>query len=552
MNTHLTSKIYNTDIYVRLSREDGDKIESDSIVNQKEFIKNFLKNKPEFKLHQIRVDDGYTGVNFQRPSFIKMLDDIKAGKVNCVVVKDLSRFGRNYIEAGKYITNIFPFLNVRFIAINDNFDTADIQKNNSQLIYVHFKNLINDAYCNDISVKTRSSLDIKCRNGNFLSAYAPYGYLKSPDNKSKLIIDESVREIVCDIFNWKLAGMSALRIAEKLNNLGVASPMEHKREIGINYKSAQKTHFTALWSAKSVTRILQNKVYIGVLEQHKTTTPNYKIKERVLKPESEWIVVKNNHSPIISEELFYNVQRLMNEDTRVSPKSDSVNLLSGILKCGKCGANMTRKKVISNGKEFYYYICSERKNRKNCVNNVSVSVNKLENAILEMLNMTFSNFIKIQEKVNSVSSLPFRNREIKQLKDEIVKCGEKKEYYQKHSLSLYEDLKSNIINEKDYKALKKMYSDEIEILDKRIDSINKEISVISNNNHSKYLEYAAVNKFENLSRKIIVTFINKIFVYDKKKIEIDFKFQTDYDIMRKYVNKALESSVSFDLIKEAD
>ncbi len=154
--------------------------------------------------------------------------------------------------------------------------------------------------------------------------------------------------------------------------------------------------------------------------------------------------------------------------------------------------------------------------------------------------------------LNSVSSLPFRNREIKQLKDEIVKCGEKKEYYQKHSLSLYEDLKSNIINEKDYKALKKMYSDEIEILDKRIDSINKEISVISNNNHSKYLEYAAVNKFENLSRKIIVTFINKIFVYDKKKIEIDFKFQTDYDIMRKYVNKALESSVSFDLIKEAD
>ncbi len=290
MNTHLTSKIYNTDIYVRLSREDGDKIESYSIVNQKEFIKNFLKNKPEFKLHQIRVDDGYTGVNFQRPSFIKMLDDIKAGKVNCVVVKDLSRFGRNYIEAGKYITNIFPFFNVRFIAINDNFDTADIQKNNSQLIYVHFKNLINDAYCNDISVKTRISLDIKCRNGNFLSAYAPYGYLKSPDNKNKLIIDESVS----DIFNWKLAGMSALRIAERLNSLGIASPMEHKREIGINYKSAQKTHFTALRSAKAVTRILRNKIYIGVLEQHKTTTPNYKIKSRTEKPKDEWIARKQH------------------------------------------------------------------------------------------------------------------------------------------------------------------------------------------------------------------------------------------------------------------
>jgi len=148
--------------------------------------------------------------------------------------------------------------------------------------------------------------------------------------------------------------------------------------------------------------------------------------------------------------------------------------------------------------------------------------------------------------------LPFRNREIKQLKDEIVKCGEKKEYYQKHSLGLYEDLKNNIINEKDYKALKKMYSDEIEIIDKRIESINKEISVISNNNHSKYLEYAESGKFENLSRKIVVTFINKIFIYNKERIEIDFKFQTDYDIMQKYINKALKNSVSFNSIKEAD
>ncbi len=552
MNTHLTPKIYNTDIYVRLSREDGDKIESDSIVNQKEFIKNFLKNKPEFKLHQIRVDDGYTGVNFDRPSFIKMLDDIKAGKVNCVIVKDLSRFGRNYIEAGKYITNIFPFLNVRFIAINDNFDTADIQKNNSQLIYVHFKNLMNDAYCNDISVKTRSSLDVKCRNGNFLSAYAPYGYLKSPENKNKLIIDKSVKNVVCDIFNWKLSGMSALRIAEKLNNLGIASPMEHKREIGIDYKSAQKTHISALWSAKSVTRILRNKIYIGILEHHKTTTPNYKIKQRVLKPESEWIIVENNHNPIISEELFYNVQRLMNEDTRVSPKNENVNLLSGILKCGKCGCNMTRKKVISSGKEFYYYVCSEHKNRKKCDNNVNIPVKKLETTILKALNINFSNFVKAQKMMASVSVLPFYNKEIERLKKEIIKCEDKKEYYQKHSLSLYEDLKSNIINEKDYIAIKEMYTNETENLDKRIERINYEIFIISNNNYSEYAEYAANGKFKKLIRKIAVTFIDRIFVYNKEKIEIDFKFQADYDIIQKYINKALENSVFFDYIKEAD
>ncbi len=543
MNTHLTSKIYNTDIYVRLSREDGDKIESDSIVNQKEFIKNFLKNKPEFKLHQIRVDDGYTGVNFQRPSFIKMLDDIKAGKVNCVVVKDLSRFGRNYIEAGKYITNIFPFLNVRFIAINDNFDTADIQKNNSQLIYVHFKNLMNDAYCNDISVKTRSSLDIKCRNGNFLSAYAPYGYLKSPDNKNKLIIDESVKETVSDIFNWKLAGMSALRIAERLNSLGIASPMEHKREIGIDYKSAQKTHFTALWSAKAVTRILRNKVYIGVLEQHKTTTPNYKIKVRTEKPKDEWIVTENSHEPIIDEKLFYIIQNLMNEDTRVSPKNESLHILSGILKCGKCGCNMTRKKVVSSGREFYYYVCSDNKNRKNCDNSVTISVKKFEKAILEMLNISFLQFTEVQRVMKTISSLPFHNTQINRLNKEIDKNIEQIEINKKYSLGLYEDLKSHLINEKDYKSLKQMYSDRIDGLNLKIEKLKREIDVISSDRYSEYAKYAEKGRFEKLTREVIVTFIDRIFVFGKERIEADFKFQSDYEIMRNYINNVAKNSV---------
>lgn len=367
-----------------------------------------------------------------------MLSDISAGKVNCVIVKDLSRFGRNYIEAGKYITNIFPFLNVRFIAINDNFDTADIQKNNSELIYVHFKNLMNDAYCNDISVKTRSSLDIKCKSGNFLSAYAPYGYLKSPENKNKLIIDDSVKNVICDIFNWNLSGMSPLRIAEKLNSIGVSSSMEHKRETGIQYKSAQKDHFTALWSAKAVTRILRNKIYIGVLEQHKTTTPNYKIKVRTEKPKDEWIVTENSHEPIIDEKLFYTVQSLMNEDTRVSPKNESLHILLGIL---KCGSNMTRKKVVSGGKEFYYYICSDHKNRKSCDNNVSVPMNKLKDTILEMLNISFLQFMEIRNMVETISTLPFHNTQLNRLSNEINKSIEQIELNKKYSLGLYEDKK---------------------------------------------------------------------------------------------------------------
>jgi len=243
----------------------------------------------------------------------------------------------------------------------------------------------------------------------------------------------------------------------------------------------------------------------------------------------------------------------MNEDTRVSPKCEKINVLSGILKCGKCGGNMTRKKIVSGGKEFFYYVCSEHKNKKTCDSKAAVSVDKLETSVLEMLNINFSNFVKIREMLDSVSNLPFQSEELKQLEEKIKKCNEKKEYYQKHSLSLYEDLKNNVINEKDYKALKKMYAEEVEKLDRNIENINKEIFVISSNNRSRYSEYDNNERFESLSGNIAVRFFDKIFVYDKKRIEIDFKFQSDYDIMQKYINKALGNSASFNFMgKGAD
>ncbi|MBR1442211.1 MAG: recombinase family protein, partial [Firmicutes bacterium] len=256
--------IYNADIYLRLSRDDDNKGESNSIVNQKELIKNFLKSKPEIKVNDIKVDDGYTGVNFDRPAFIEMLSEIRSGKVNCVVVKDMSRFGRNYIEVGKYITDVFPFLGVRFIAINDNIDTA-LTETSSELTIFHFKNLLNDAYCNDISIKVRSQLDIKRKNGDFIGSFAPYGYLKSADNKNKLVVDESVRSVIEEIFNLKISGYSALRIADKLNECGIASPMEHKKELGEKFNTVFRKNAVTKWDANSVLRILKNKVYIGTL-----------------------------------------------------------------------------------------------------------------------------------------------------------------------------------------------------------------------------------------------------------------------------------------------
>lgn len=178
METNLNTKIYNADLYLRLSKEDGDKEESDSITNQKELIFEYLKSMEDIRIHEIRVDDGYSGVDSERPAFQQMLEDIKAGKVDCVITKDLSRFGRNHIEVGRYLEKIFPYLGVRFIAINDNYDSAmsDTQTDN---IIIPFKNLINDAYCRDISIKIRSNLEVKRKKGDFVGAFAPYGYRKS-------------------------------------------------------------------------------------------------------------------------------------------------------------------------------------------------------------------------------------------------------------------------------------------------------------------------------------------------------------------------------------
>ena len=182
METNLNTKIYNADIYLRLSKEDGDKEESDSITNQKELIFEYLKSREDIRIHKVRIDDGYSGVNFERPAFQQMLADIKSGKVDCVVTKDLSRFGRNHIEVGKYLEKIFPYLGVRFIAINDHYDSA-LNVGQTDSIIIPFKNLINDAYCRDISIKIRSNLEVKRKKGDFVGAFAPYGYRKLETDK---------------------------------------------------------------------------------------------------------------------------------------------------------------------------------------------------------------------------------------------------------------------------------------------------------------------------------------------------------------------------------
>ena len=222
---------YQATEYLRLSYTENHENESDSIANQKKLIEDYLKGHPDIELVSEKVDDGYSGILFDRPAFQEMMQDITDGKVNCVIVKDLSRLGREYIETGRYLRRIFPAYGVRFIAINDNIDTAHEHAGDD--LNISMKNLINDAYCHDISVKTRSALEVKRKKGDYVGACPVYGYRKSEENRNQLVVDEYAARVVRDIFRAKIDGRSAKRIADELNALGVLSPLAYKISRGL-------------------------------------------------------------------------------------------------------------------------------------------------------------------------------------------------------------------------------------------------------------------------------------------------------------------------------
>ena len=280
---------YKAAIYLRLSKEDGDfsfsgeKLESDSISNQRLLIMDYLKKHPEITVVKEYCDDGFTGANFERPDFNKMMDAVRAGEIDCIVVKDLSRFGREYIGSGEYIQKIFPRLGIRFIAINDHYDNAQPGAADNELV-LPFKNLMNDSYCRDISIKVRSNLEAKRRSGQFVGTRVVFGYMRSPDNKNQLVIDPEAASVVQEIFKWKVEGLSPAQIADQLNTANVPSPIEYKKAKGSKQRTCFQTKQVALWSAVAIYRILKNEIYTGTLVQGKTTSPNHKVKKTVAKP----------------------------------------------------------------------------------------------------------------------------------------------------------------------------------------------------------------------------------------------------------------------------
>ncbi|WP_270854340.1 recombinase family protein [Roseburia hominis] len=526
------SKTYLCGGYLRLSKEDDDiakseTLQSNSIENQKEYIEDYLQSKSEIRVVDFYIDDGYSGVNFDRPDFQRMLQDIKDKKINCVIVKDLSRLGRNYIEVGKYIERLFPFLGVRFIAINDNFDSADDAALSNNII-VPFKNLINDAYCRDISIKIRSHLEVKRKRGEFIGAFPVYGYMRGED-KNKLIVDPCAAEIVKEIFAMKMEGMSQQAIADELNRLGVLSPAEYKKEQGSGYKTVFQTHSRAKWTAVAVLRVLTNEVYMGTLIQGKESTPNYKVRVREKKPKEEWIRVENAHEAIISRTDFELISDILQKDTRVSTGKSAVSVYSGYLVCADCGCSMVRKKVRSGSLEYVYYVCSGNKKDKDICSSHRISENTLNMAITKTLQLHLKQLGDLQESIRYIRETSGNSDKIKKLVLQSEKRKEDIEKYNRLKLECYEDYKKELITQDEYMLFKKELDNRIEEIQRAITELGKKKRMLLDGGYEKesLLEKFLTSKEIELKRSILVRFISRIYVYEDHRIEIIFRYQDE-------------------------
>ena len=535
--------LWRAGLYVRLSREDGDKEESDSIGNQRSLLQDYVAFESDITVHDIYIDDGYSGTNFERPSFQRMMDDLKSRVINCVVVKDLSRFGRNYIEVGQYIEKIFPFMDVRFISVNDTLDSVKNPQAMNNLI-VPFKNIINDEYCRDISNKVRSSLDLKRKQGKFIGSFATYGYRKDPADHNHLVIDEEAAAVVRDIFDWFIGGMSILGIAKRLNALCVLNPTAYKRGQGLHYMHSTGRNNDAFWPDSSVRRILRNQVYTGCLIQGKNKIRSYKVQVSVAIPKKDWIVVPDTHEAIISDEVFDKAQSLFERDTRTAPGSGQVYLLAGFLKCADCGRAMNRKLYSQTNRSYCYYICSTfKKMKKGACTKHTIRSDKVEEALLQTLRKQIELAVDMDELISAINRNASANRSNSRLIKALAQKEQEKANVERMKLSLYPDWKNGDISKDEYQRLRLDFDGQLAALQASIEQMQSELRENDNgvNGSNPFLSaFVKHRNLDRLTREALVELVDVIYVHEGGELTIHFRFADAFEQAAEYIEQNRE------------
>lgn len=545
-----SKKIWRVALYIRLSQQDEDngqdKHESNSVTSQKTLLNDFVEENDDLIVYDTYVDDGFSGTDFDRPSFQRLLEDMKNEKINCIIVKDLSRLGRNHYEAGNYIEKVFPLFNIRFIAINDFIDSFK-NPESVNTILLPFKNLINDEYARDVSIKIRSSLNGKKKKGEFVGSFPSYGYVKDEKDKHKLVIDEIAADIVKKIFDWHVnLGLGKIAICHKLNDLGILNPTGHKKiELRQNYENCGIVDNTYTWTPSTVRNILKNEVYIGNTVQGKRRAKSYKIHKIVNVPEEEWVRVENTHEPIIDKETFKKAQELSRRDTKVSQKTKELSIWAGFLKCADCGRAMNKKSSTNkSGSKYEYYICStyRKKSNKLCTKH-TIKEELLEKAVIQAINLHIDLLTNIEEMIKQINQSSFQN-----LKNENTENMIKAKQIELSKISnikrtLYEDWKNEDITRDEYLEYKQKYENDIERLKQNIESLEIEKQKYENQNttNNEWIEkFKEKKNVTKLTRDIIMELIDCIYVQENGNITIRFKFEDEFKRCQDYIKNNKE------------
>ena len=546
VSSTVTEAVYNTALYIRLSIMDSGKKDSESIINQQELLESYIAQRSEFKLYDIFIDNGETGVDFMRPAWSSLMKECRAGKVDCIVIKDLSRLGRNYIETGDYLERIFPMMGIRLIAVTDNYDNLNLT--NGERLVSGLKNLVNDIYAKDISRKVCAAMRTKQKNGEFIGSLACYGYLKDSQNKNKLVINPETAPVVRQIFEWKAEGVGNTTICQRLEAQGVPSPSKYKYLKGI-VKSPKFAN--RVWIAESVARILRNTTYLGHMSQGKHKGALYESKPLKEVRRDDWIIVENTHESIVSQELFDTVNTVLEEKNvqyketygRHNHLKRPSSVLQGLVFCAECGKALKRLNSVNNKKDkiSWHYECRLYKSLKHCAKK-SIGEADLYDAVYGAIKLQLQacgDISSVIDKLNHEHSykagLSRYDAEIEDAEKEIRRIESLRK-------AIFEDYATKLITASEYKFANEKYTADADKLQEHLKQAKLARSQHSQDTSVNNKWLATFKKFiddKELTTEMTKTLIERIDVHEGHNIEIAFRYQDEFVALSSMLNKNL-------------
>ena len=528
-------KVYRAGLYARISVETERKREADTIGNQLQLLKDYVSEHSDLTVFDIYSDDDISGTDFIRPEFSRMMNDLRDGKIDCIIVKDLSRLGRNYLESGEYIEMVFPFFRCRFISVTDRFDTKYQQAD----ISVQLKNMANEIYAKDISRKICSTMRTIQDQGKFAGSRAPYGYRLDPADKHHLIIDEETAPIVKQLFELLAEGNTVHFVATTMNANGIPSPGRLLYERG----SASTDHFkNSKWYMQTVRRILQDEIYLGWMVSGKFRSTYHSTGKKGSQPvpREEWIVTKGTHEPIVTEELFNKVQeyfvRMKEEHGQTAvynSKSKKASIFKGHLRCGECGQAMFLRNKHSHGKVTAWYYCAlhENYNSSYCVKK-AVKRQDVEDIALKLIRMQIKLFTDAREMIIALNKKESSKTKHRIYSDQIRNVKKQIEKYMSLKASLYEDFANGVLSQGDYISMGQEYAQKADELRIFLAELEKEAQKYSqtyamNGSWAQIIEQ--YQNAETLTEEMIDAFIDEMILYNNGHVEVKFRFKDELD-----------------------